>query len=75
MAERVLSKDTSVPADLVNKIKTYRKTTFAPTVIELLKKTTNSRMKTIIHGDFWSNNMMINDDDPGTDYSNLAIPF
>ena len=65
MAERVLSKDSSVPADLVNKIKTYRKTNFAPAVIELLKKTTNSRMKTIIHGDFWSNNMMINDDDPG----------
>ena len=65
MAEKVLAQDKTVPEDVLHRITAYRKSTFKPTVVKLLQSTKESKLKTIVHGDFWSNNMMINDDDPG----------
>ena len=61
----MLSRDNSVPPDLVSKIRTYRKRYFEPKFTEIIKAAKTSKLRTITHGDFWNNNMMINDDNPG----------
>ena len=61
----MLSRDNSVPPDLVSKIRTYRKRYFEPKFMEIIKAAKTSKLRTITHGDFWNNNMMINDDNPG----------
>ena len=56
------------PSDLIRRIRTFRKTQFNSRMREQLVVTEDSRLATLTHGDFWSNNVMVNDDDPGTTF-------
>ena len=57
-----LMKNRNEPQELINKVENYGKNRAFPEIKRILTSGEDSKFSTIIHGDFWLNNIMFSDD-------------